>query len=249
MYREHALPAPLRPFVDALWSGRAEVAGEYPVLPDGCIDIVFSPGGGLRVVGTMTTVQSFTLPAGEELAGVRFRTGAAGLFLHAAPGEFTDRSEPLDAVWGARARRLLDELGHAACGDARLSALTGSLAPRDDRNGVQLAIAAIAAADGLIDLDHVASHARLSPRQFRRRVMEETGLAPKHLCRVLRFRRALRLLEGPEPLGWAAIAADCGYYDQAHLIRDFREFSGSTPAAYDRFFQSLAGRSAVASEV
>jgi AraC-like DNA-binding protein len=67
----------------------------------------------------------------------------------------------------------------------------------------------------------------MSERQFRRRCLEESGLAPKHLCRVLRFRRACEL--GERGLPWGLIAAEAGYFDQAHLIRDFREFTGATP--------------------
>ncbi len=55
----------------------------------------------------------------------------------------------------------------------------------------------------------------------------ETGLTPKKLCRVLRFRRACAL--GSLGLPWSLVALDAGYFDQAHLIRDFREFAGTTP--------------------
>jgi AraC-like DNA-binding protein len=70
----------------------------------------------------------------------------------------------------------------------------------------------------------------MSERQFRRRCVEESGLAPKQLCRILRFRHACELAAARRA-GWAAIAADAGYYDQAHLIRDFHEFSGGAPVS------------------
>jgi AraC-like DNA-binding protein len=57
----------------------------------------------------------------------------------------------------------------------------------------------------------------------------ELGLPPKTLARLVRFERAHRLTSRAATEGWAAVAADAGYYDQAHLIRDFRAFSGSTP--------------------
>jgi transcriptional regulator GlxA family with amidase domain len=91
-------------------------------------------------------------------------------------------------------------------------------------NSVQRAIEAIRAANGAIDLDYVARQSNLSPRQFRSRCLEESGLTPKLLCRILRFRHASRL-SGPA----ADIALAPGYFDQAHMIRDFREFSGDTP--------------------
>lgn len=71
----------------------------------------------------------------------------------------------------------------------------------------------------------------MSPRQFRRRCLEESGLTPKHLARVLRFRHAWRMAHSAAALNWSAIALDAGYCDQAHFIRDFREFTRETPMA------------------
>jgi AraC-like DNA-binding protein len=92
---------------------------------------------------------------------------------------------------------------------------------------VHLALEAMAAAHGDIDLDWVAGQAGMSPRHFRRRCLAESGLTPKHLCRILRFRRACAL--AADRLEWSAIAAQAGYFDQSHLIRDFHEFTGSAP--------------------
>jgi AraC-like DNA-binding protein len=103
-------------------------------------------------------------------------------------------------------------------------------APAHAPNAVQRTIAALADTHGLADLDFFSRAASLSPRQFRRRCLEESGLTPKHLCRILRFRRALNLASRHKQ-DWADIAAETGYFDQAHLIRDFREFTGQTPMA------------------
>jgi transcriptional regulator GlxA family with amidase domain len=70
----------------------------------------------------------------------------------------------------------------------------------------------------------------LSGRQLERRFHQVVGIRPKLLCRILRFRRLVDATAcGTQD--WAALALDCGYYDQAHLIHDFREFTGQTPAA------------------
>ena len=61
---------------------------------------------------------------------------------------------------------------------------------------------------------------------------EEIGLPPKTVARIIRFDRALRLArKGPEG-GWADIAAACGFADQAHLCREFRDLAGETPTAW-----------------
>jgi len=226
-YREQAPPAALARWVECLWTldCAAPMAG-YGVAPDGCLDIVYSPADGLRAIGAMTVEQRYDLePA--RICGVRFRPGMAGAFLKAPAAELTDRALPLEDLWGAPARALAERLANAP---GTVEALAGALrAPEAAPDPVQRAIAAMTAAHGAVDVDAAARDANLSPRQFRRRCLETAGLSPKHLCRVLRFRRAGELAAGAPGLKWALIAADAGYFDQAHLIRDFREFTGRTP--------------------
>jgi len=59
--------------------------------------------------------------------------------------------------------------------------------------------------------------------------LREVGLTPKRLARIYRFHAALRGLQATTTLDWAQLALDCGYYDQSHLSRDFREFTGRSP--------------------
>ena len=232
-YKEHAVPAALRRFVECAWSLSAPsgVSG-YPVRPDGCLDILFSPGEGARAIGAMTSQQRFNYEAGTRIAGVRFRPGMAGPFLRVAPAELTDTVVPLEGLWGRAGREMAARLHEARSTDEFIARMTaGFPAVSTPPSGVQRAIEAITAAQGVVDLESIARQANLSPRQFRRRCLEESGLTPKHLCRVLRFRHALSLAAGHGRPEWSGIAADAGYFDQAHLIRDFREFTGQTPMA------------------
>jgi AraC-like DNA-binding protein len=233
-YREFA-PAPaLAPFVECFWSVTSET--EEPgwlVLPDGCLDIVFWPQGGLRAVGAMTAAQRASIPAGGSVVGVRFRPGMARRFLRVPAGELTDGWAPLDSLWGTRGRELCERLGNADSAHRRVAVLVGGLRPPEGgRDAVARAVSAMVVVAGEADVDAFARQANLSPRQLRRRSIEETGLTPKRLCRILRFRRAVAAAASGARRGWAHLAAQCGYYDQAHLIHEFREFSGYTPAEY-----------------
>ncbi|HEX4229543.1 MAG TPA: AraC family transcriptional regulator [Bryobacteraceae bacterium] len=233
MYCEQPVAELLGQWVECRWhvSGGS---GRYAVPPDGCVDIVYSSSVGLSVVGAMTRERSFTFPAGEHLAGVRFRPGMAKTLLGGrCPGfsaaELTDEVAPLQAIWGVTARealrRLDDKRSSAACG----TLLQDLLRPVEARNPVQRALAYAASHHGMINLDWVACQSSLSIRQFRRRCLEESGLTPKRLCRILRFRYARGLAVAARCPDWADIAVQSGYCDQAHLIRDFREFTGRTP--------------------
>jgi AraC-like DNA-binding protein len=61
---------------------------------------------------------------------------------------------------------------------------------------------------------------------------EHVGLTPKLFCRIRRFQDALNRTAGGKRVVWAQLAADCGYFDQAHFVRDFQAFSGINPTAY-----------------
>ena len=86
--------------------------------------------------------------------------------------------------------------------------------------------------DGRVAIGALATELGRSHRHLTTRFREQVGLPPKTLARVLRFHRVVGLASGAGRPGWAEVAYDCGYYDQAHLNRDFREFAGSTPTEF-----------------
>jgi transcriptional regulator GlxA family with amidase domain len=82
---------------------------------------------------------------------------------------------------------------------------------------------------GQVSVDQLASDAGISSRQLERRFLREVGIGPKLLGRIIRFQQVFRAVEQCDAT-WSAIAVECGYYDQAHLIRDFNQFAQQTPA-------------------
>jgi AraC-like DNA-binding protein len=87
---------------------------------------------------------------------------------------------------------------------------------------------------GAVRIGDLASELGWSRKRIVARFREEVGLPPKRAARLLRFERARALAESAERPDWASIAVDAGYYDQAHLINEFRSFTGRTP---ETFFQ------------
>lgn len=88
--------------------------------------------------------------------------------------------------------------------------------------------------DGNISMDKIASLSCLSIRQFERKCKERIGLPPKLFARLTRFSKAYRMKEQQPHLNWTSLAYECGYFDQMHLIRDFKEFTGVTPSFIDK---------------
>jgi AraC-like DNA-binding protein len=84
--------------------------------------------------------------------------------------------------------------------------------------------------NGAIPVGTIAEHVGHSRRHLATRFREHVGLAPKTFARVVRFSRAVALIRSGR--GFAELAHECGYFDQSHLIRDFREFAGTTPAEF-----------------
>lgn len=88
-------------------------------------------------------------------------------------------------------------------------------------------------------IDAAAANACLSPRHFERLFQQHVGLAPKTFAGILRFQHVLRLRDAQPHWTWARVAQESGYYDQAHLITDFRRFSGSTPVWHQSDWTAL----------
>jgi hypothetical protein len=178
VYREQPPTVALGRWVECAWCLESATAvSGHRVPPDGCLDIVYDRSQGLRAIGTMTVEQRFDFPAGACLAGIRFRPGMAGAFLGVSPARLTDGSAPLEDLWPRRARELERQLDDAKSIQSAIGILLGNLPrPATSPTPVQQAIEALAASHGNADPETAACQANLSPRQFRRRCLEESGL-------------------------------------------------------------------------
>jgi AraC-like DNA-binding protein len=235
-YLEHTPPARLAPYVECFWTLEApEDMADYPVLPDGCVDIVYSRGRAgdePQVVGAMTRARKFALSAGQFDCGVRFRPGMSAVFLRVPGTETTDRSIPIGDLGGARGRQLRTQWAEANSPEHCIRLLEQLLNHPAKPGVVQQACASIVENGGLVRVDQLAFDAGLSGRQLRRLFLEQTGLTPKHLSRVIRFRHSVSLLRRSRRGDFAQVALECGYYDQAHFINEFRELSGYSPGEF-----------------
>lgn len=234
VYSEIPAPHSLSDAIECFWHSRqtSGTAVMHRVVPDGCTDLLFIRSRDepvLQVVGAMTRFQDVRLEPGAEFLGVRFRAAMGAAHLGVCAGEIVDEVVDLECLWGAKGRRLRERLAVAKSVSAR-AALIGECFPiASARTPVQQAIGMLERARGRQQLDTLASQCGLSIRQFRRRCVEESGLSPKLLARILRFRYAWQRADA-ETGEQAGLAAECGYSDQSHMIAEFRRFSGRTPA-------------------
>jgi AraC-like DNA-binding protein len=232
-YVEWAAPADLRRYLACSWTGGLDAARRRqaePVLPDGCIDLIWD-GRRPFVAGPDTApLAADTGPA--FYVGLRFRPGMAPLFLGVPADELVDREVELDEFWsdaGELAGELADapELRQVARAmEARVAARLPLLETPDPVVEAATARWPAMAAHGTASL---AAEAGISERQLHRRFVRAVGYGPKFFQRVVRFQAFLDASALPSP-GLGALAAGLGYADQAHLCRETRTLSGLTPA-------------------
>ena len=168
-----------------------------------------------------------------QLIGIRFHPGGTLPFLRLPLNEITDQVVELGSVSSNLENELLTVSDDLPTIEGRVTAIESLLLAHVLQNGngsslLQLA-ARVVESGGLVSVDLLANEAGLSTRQLERRFLREVGLGPKMLSRILRFQQVFRAIERCDG-AWAPVAVECGYYDQAHLIRDFNQFAHQTPA-------------------
>ena len=99
---------------------------------------------------------------------------------------------------------------------------------------VQTAASSILRTRGAQSVADLARATGMSPRHFERAFEEQVGVTPKLYARIVRLNHALTLKKRPTQPGWAAVAHEAGYYDQSHMVKDFRALSGGTPSEFVR---------------
>ena len=234
-YTEWPAPAALRHAVACLW---AQVAAEGAdraslVLPDGCTDLIWEQGRGAYVAGPDTGPAPIAMAAGTVILGVRFRPSAGGPALGIPLSELRDQRVGLADLRPADARRLPAVLDPETAVSRALE-VTAALVD-DGAPDPAVTWATRLLRDPQARAEDVAGAVGLSMRQLRRRCHAAVGYGPKTLQRVLRFRRFVSRIDAcPDVLDLAAIAAEAGYADQAHLTRECGRLSGLTPAALAR---------------
>lgn len=239
-YQEWPARPDLRRYVQCVWMGGPGGPAAEPVLPDGCMDVIWN-GTRLFVAGP-DTVPVEDAHEGPFAVGIRFRPGAGPLFLGVPAATLRDARVDLEQLWPV-AGRLADHLagapgtGHPA-GEGSLAAAAGMI-----EGAVACRVGPELEPDPVVEdasrrwrvdptslsLATLTLEAGLTGRQLHRRFVQAVGYGPKRLQRILRFQSFLRSTASGR-WGLAELAARCGYADQAHLTRETAELAGRTPA-------------------
>jgi len=275
IFARHVPGPPLAQFVAWFWFYEGFFPGHTRerVLPGGSFELVINLREEVRklfdrrderrfdsfrrgwISGTHSQYIVIDATSDSSMMGAHFKPGGAAPFLGVPADDFSDQVIDLEAVWGLEAWGLRDRLLSAAGSQLKFRALEqflmerlakpGSSAPRSPR--VRWALERLVREPQVPAIGAMAGELGVSHKHFIHEFRRQVGLTPKVFCRIRRFQEVLARIQAAERVNWLDLAYSCGYYDQAHFIRDFQAFAGMNPSAYvgcaleDHNFVPIAG--------
>jgi AraC-like DNA-binding protein len=252
-YRARKARGALAGFVDLFWfyDGPAQAHSMERLLPDGSCELVINLlDDEIRLYDTRDFTRFERLPGAvlvgphsgyfvidtaeqQSVAGIHFRPGGASPFLRLPAEELHGQQVGLNDLWGGFARELRECVAGAPSAEVRFDLLEMALLRRLERPLAHHPAVAYALRE--FESTHSIARVReatgLSERRFIELFRQQVGLTPKLYCRVRRFQGAIRRMPRA-PIDWADLALHAGYFDQAHMIHEFRAISGLSPCEY-----------------
>jgi len=259
-YQELAPPLDLATVVECFWFASGPGGGVEHVVPDGCPELVVQLRGTMRAGGedAALVAQPRALLVGSRgrplrvaptapfsTVGVRIRPGALGRLAGTPARELSEGWASLEALFGSAGRRLAETLEAAPDVEDRTAELARFVRGRLQRHRapdarLEAAVRRLRAQRGRAPLHGLRRELGVSERWLERSFAREVGLTPRTLASLLRLHGALQALE--PGAAWADVALAAGYFDQAHLSRDFRRYAGLPPTALLGALGPLASR-------
>jgi AraC-like DNA-binding protein len=229
-------------------------------LPDGNTELIIDLGDKpqfihdnetLKVIQRCThawvsgvRTRPITIPSGSgnRIIVIGFKRGAANPFYSFPMNEITDSVVMADLVFGKAVCDLREQLLSTTSVhqmfhriELFLMARAGDkLHPNSMTNCIQYAINQIIQRPTILSLQRLSEHIGYSQKHFIDLFRKQVGVTPKQYLKIMRFQKAILQAETAQPINWSQLAQDSGFYDQAHFIHDFKEFSGFTPHEYQQ---------------
>lgn len=255
-YREYPIITSLQPFVKLIWSMESDLPsveeGPMRILPDCCVEIVFhykdaytstfSDGSQQLqsrsfVVTQMKSFMEIQSTGTTGFISIRFSATGAYLFFGIPMKDIAGSSTDLTNAWGPIAHEIEDRIQNCHSNTERVSVIQHYLYIQATKSytlnkTISFCLNEIARTNGQLPMSNLAKTAGVSNRQLLRQFDQYVGMSPKEFARIVKFNGALQYMAGNSSASMIHTAHTCGYYDQAHFIRDFKEYAGLTPTEY-----------------
>lgn len=249
-------PSPeLQPFVKCFWS-LEEVANNMPVrqrvVPDGCMEMIFHYGDHFRqyfedgssvlqpkcfVFGQLTSFLEIAPTGITGLIAARFHPEGLLPFISIPVSQLENKAVPLADLFGENGKELEQNILHATENTQRIKLIEAFLVPflsnqetidTIARNCVEV----IFQSQGQLKVTELADKMNLNRRNMERKFTSAIGMSPKQLSKVVRLQATLKMMGQQKFKSLTSLAYENGYFDQAHFIKDFKEFTGMSPKLF-----------------
>lgn len=243
-------PPHLAPWVERFWYSEGTTgAARERLLPNGLLEMAVCLGDPHRLVvgrgsetlracltGLQTSAVVIEHPDWHRVLGLRLRPAGAYALLSQPMSAVSGYTVDLPDLLGTAARELTDRCHAAATVEVCFARAAAWVCDRVRRArsvdpAVAWSMSRIEQSGGRVPIAELRDHTGLSKTRLAALFRDQVGVLPKAYARIVRFRRALALLDA-EPASLAEAALDAGYYDQSHMTTEFRELGGLTPREF-----------------
>jgi AraC-like DNA-binding protein len=239
-------PQDLAPWVTHFWMVSWDLRGlgsyQPETLPHPNVHVVFEERAS-QVNGVATGRFARILEGKSQVFGIKFKPGGFRPILGKPLSTITNRSLPAGRLLGPVAQQLETLTAQASSEAPLVDAASGWLrsilpAPAPAIAQADQLVASILEDPGILTVDVLALRTGIGKRSLQRIFREYVGVPPKWVIRRYRLHELVERLNTGARLNWAQVALDLGYFDQAHLVNDFRSITGHSPRQYQRRIQS-----------
>ena len=254
-YQVYTPSVMLQPIVKCFWS-LDEPAQDQPVVqrvvPDGCMEMIFHYGDPFRqyfsdgqsieqplcfIYGQINRYIEIAPMGASGIIAARFWPNGLSPLLPIPIADLEDKATALEDIFGSEGEQLGSNVLGSSNTAERILIIEGFLINRlNDADAMdkvaKTCVDVLLQSQGKMDVHELADKLQLHRRQIERKFSSGIGMSPKQLARVIRLQSALKSLDLGQFGSLTSIAYDNGYYDQAHFIRDFKEFTGVSPKSF-----------------
>ncbi|HEY5826216.1 MAG TPA: helix-turn-helix domain-containing protein [Cyclobacteriaceae bacterium] len=224
----------------------------YQEMADSSPELIFQYNGGYldfgreqgHFIAQKSINRSRILSKEIGMFGIRFFPHASQLLIKGSSVELTNKTYNLIDIIGNSAKTLVEQINNSLDTTERIefaSAFFKKMLKGKQTDPIRKIVKEMMLLDGEVSIRKMQEITQLSERQFERRFLATTGFTPRHMARILRFQSTKRKYITCKFPSLSELAHGCGYYDQSHFIREFKEFSGMNPKAYFDLLDSDAG--------
>jgi len=254
-YQTFEPSADLQPFVQCYWTlddPSPNNSEKQTIVPDGCIEMIFHYGDLYKqfvsdidflvqprafVIGQLTRPLQIQPIGVTGIFSVRFKPDGFTPFATVPFKALENTAIAIENLYGINGVALVNLIIQAPNTSTRITHVEQFLSqlllsPENKKRIIQSVVEVIVTANGQLSIDSVSEHLHMNRRKLEREFSKTVGLSPKQLSKTIRLQTALKMLLNKKYENLAELAHANEYYDQAHFIKDFKEFTGTTPREF-----------------